>query len=158
MTLSFVFLINFSNPWESNMDTYNHGQELFYKFVSKITNKLVKQLLAMTVHAFRSCFSTWTFTVVVLKITWNRLIHCQTTFNFFKPEWFCCFSHSAYWKIEKVTLNCKICRENSYSWFHGIFAENGESQLLFHTTATVWKNTKFTLTCQIIRENIFYVV
>ena len=28
---------------------YSHGQELFYKFVSKITNKLVKQLLSMTV-------------------------------------------------------------------------------------------------------------
>ena len=30
--------------------TYSHGQELFYKFVSKITNKLVKQLLSMTVY------------------------------------------------------------------------------------------------------------
>ena len=28
---------------------YIHGQELFYKFVSEITNKLVKQLLSMTV-------------------------------------------------------------------------------------------------------------
>ena len=28
---------------------YSHGQELFYKFISKITNKLVKQLLYMTV-------------------------------------------------------------------------------------------------------------
>ena len=28
---------------------YSHGQELFYKFVSKITNKLVKQLLSMIV-------------------------------------------------------------------------------------------------------------
>ena len=28
---------------------YSHGQELFYKFFSKITNKLVKQLLSMTV-------------------------------------------------------------------------------------------------------------
>ena len=31
------------------MHMYSHGQELF-KFVSKITNKLVKQLLSMTVH------------------------------------------------------------------------------------------------------------
>ena len=30
---------------------YLHGQELFYKFISKITNKLVKQLLSMTVHS-----------------------------------------------------------------------------------------------------------
>ena len=30
---------------------YSHGQELFYKFVSEITNKLVKQLLSMTVFA-----------------------------------------------------------------------------------------------------------
>ena len=29
--------------------TYSHGQELFYKFVSNFTNKLVKQLLSMTV-------------------------------------------------------------------------------------------------------------
>ena len=29
--------------------TYSHRQELFYKFVNKITNKLVKQLLSMTV-------------------------------------------------------------------------------------------------------------
>ena len=29
--------------------TYSHGQELFYKFVSDFTNKLVKQLLFMTV-------------------------------------------------------------------------------------------------------------
>ena len=28
---------------------YSHGQELFYKFVSNFTNKLVKQLLSMTV-------------------------------------------------------------------------------------------------------------
>ena len=32
-----------------DLGTYSHGQELFYKFVSKITNKLVKQLLSMTV-------------------------------------------------------------------------------------------------------------
>ena len=32
---------------------YSHGQELFYKFISKITNKLVKQLLSMTVHSFK---------------------------------------------------------------------------------------------------------
>ena len=31
---------------------YSHWQELFYKFVSKITNKLVKQLLSMTVSSF----------------------------------------------------------------------------------------------------------
>ena len=30
---------------------YSQGQELFYKFVSKITNKLVKQLLSMTVSS-----------------------------------------------------------------------------------------------------------
>ena len=30
--------------------TYSHGQELFYKFVSNFTNKLVKQLLSMTVQ------------------------------------------------------------------------------------------------------------
>ena len=29
--------------------TYSHGQELFHKFLSKITNKLVKQLMSMTV-------------------------------------------------------------------------------------------------------------
>ena len=35
--------------------TYSHGQALFYKFVSKITNKLVKQLLSMTVlYYFRN--------------------------------------------------------------------------------------------------------
>ena len=28
---------------------YSHGQELFYKFVSIFTNKIVKQLLSMTV-------------------------------------------------------------------------------------------------------------
>ena len=28
---------------------YSHGQELFYKFISNFTNKLVKQLLSMTV-------------------------------------------------------------------------------------------------------------
>ena len=33
---------------------YSHGQELFYKFVSDFTNKLVKQLLSMTVYVFRS--------------------------------------------------------------------------------------------------------
>ena len=32
-----------------NFSKYSHGQELFYKFVSKITNKLVKLLLSMTV-------------------------------------------------------------------------------------------------------------
>ena len=32
---------------------YSHGQEFFYKFVSKITNKLVKQLLSMTVHLLK---------------------------------------------------------------------------------------------------------
>ena len=29
---------------------YSHGQDLFYKFVSDFTNKLVKQLLSMTVN------------------------------------------------------------------------------------------------------------
>ena len=29
---------------------YSHGQELFYKFISNFANKLVKQLLSMTVH------------------------------------------------------------------------------------------------------------
>ena len=29
---------------------YSHGQELFYKFVSKITNKIVNQLFSMTVY------------------------------------------------------------------------------------------------------------
>ena len=29
---------------------YSHGQELFYKFDSNFTNKLVKQLLSMTVY------------------------------------------------------------------------------------------------------------
>ena len=37
------------------VDTYSHGQELFYKFVRKITNKLVKQLLSMTVCTHFSC-------------------------------------------------------------------------------------------------------
>ena len=32
-------------------DLYSHGQELFYKFVSNFTNKLVKQLLSMTVFS-----------------------------------------------------------------------------------------------------------
>ena len=34
--------------------TYSHGQELFYKFVSNFTNKLVKQLLSMTVQRLKS--------------------------------------------------------------------------------------------------------
>ena len=34
---------------EFSLKTYSHGQELFYKFVSNFTNKLVKQLLSMTV-------------------------------------------------------------------------------------------------------------
>ena len=29
---------------------YSHGQKLFYKFISNFTNKLVKQLLSMTVR------------------------------------------------------------------------------------------------------------
>ena len=32
-----------------HLPIYSHGQELSYKFVSKITNKLVKQLFSMTV-------------------------------------------------------------------------------------------------------------
>ena len=35
---------------------YSHRQELFYKFVSKITNKLVKQLLSMTVDFLKQLF------------------------------------------------------------------------------------------------------
>ena len=35
------------------MSTYSHGQELFYKFVSNFTNKLVKQLLSMTVEPLK---------------------------------------------------------------------------------------------------------
>ena len=35
---------------QSTLRIYSHGQELFYKFVSNFTNKLVKQLLSMTVH------------------------------------------------------------------------------------------------------------
>ena len=35
---------------------YSHGKELFYKFVSKITNKVVKQLLSMTVYYYNSQF------------------------------------------------------------------------------------------------------
>ena len=35
----------------SLLSTYSHGQELFYKFVSNFTNKLVKQLLSMTVYS-----------------------------------------------------------------------------------------------------------
>ena len=43
---------------------YSHGQELFYKFVSKITNKLVKQLLSLTVRVefvanVSSILNTW---------------------------------------------------------------------------------------------------
>ena len=33
---------------------YSHGQELFYKFISNFTNKLVKQLLSMTVNFINS--------------------------------------------------------------------------------------------------------
>ena len=33
--------------------SYSHGQELFYKFISNFTNKLVKQLLSMTVYGLR---------------------------------------------------------------------------------------------------------
>ena len=43
---------NFSNYnlWTKNgVKIYSHGQELFYKFVSNFTNKLVKQLLSITV-------------------------------------------------------------------------------------------------------------
>ena len=35
--------------FRSLYSVYSHGQELFYKFVSDFTNKLVKQLLSMTV-------------------------------------------------------------------------------------------------------------
>ena len=36
-----------------NAKMYSHSQWLFYKFVSKITNKLVKQSLRVTVHIIR---------------------------------------------------------------------------------------------------------
>ena len=38
-----------SNEYLFQMGNYSHRQEMFYKFVSKSTNKLVKQLLSMTV-------------------------------------------------------------------------------------------------------------
>ena len=34
----------------TNNILYSHGQELFYKFISNFTNKLVKQLMSMTVE------------------------------------------------------------------------------------------------------------
>ena len=40
--------------------TYSHRQELFYKFVSNFTNKLVKQLLSTTVYVHsRIYFHLW---------------------------------------------------------------------------------------------------
>ena len=47
--------------------TYSHGQELFYKFVSDFTNKLVKQLLSMTVHQ--------DITNYVLKFSYRGVVH-----------------------------------------------------------------------------------
>ena len=47
------------SKWDvSKLQYYSHGQELFYKFVSNFTNKLVKQLLSMTVllYAIRDHF------------------------------------------------------------------------------------------------------
>ena len=51
---------------------YSHGQELFYKFVSDFTNKLVKQLLSMTVEStklisrkIRVIEKSWNFHAVV---------------------------------------------------------------------------------------------
>ena len=41
----------------SKIPTYSHGQELFYKFVSNFTNKLVKQLLSMTVFMVQVGFT-----------------------------------------------------------------------------------------------------
>jgi len=44
-----VNLVNFSIKIKIR-SLYSHGQELFYKFFSNFTNKLVKQLLSMTVY------------------------------------------------------------------------------------------------------------
>ena len=39
-----------------NQKIYSHGQELVYKFISKITNKLVNQLLSMAVYLVKTDF------------------------------------------------------------------------------------------------------
>ena len=59
------------------LHTYSHGQELFYKFISKITNKLVKQLLSMTVVHLTKFFQwQWFFhfftEYTVFFLLWNR--------------------------------------------------------------------------------------
>ena len=42
-----------------HLDTYSHGQELFHKFVSNSTNRLVKQLLSMTVNSMEAMNGHW---------------------------------------------------------------------------------------------------
>ena len=46
----FCLMHNFQWIFPKKQKMYSHGKELFYKFVSDFTNKLVKQLLSMTVH------------------------------------------------------------------------------------------------------------
>ena len=46
-----IFVFWEDSTKHNGLTVYSHGQELFYKLISKITNKLVKQLLSMTVDA-----------------------------------------------------------------------------------------------------------
>ena len=61
---------------------YSHEQELFYKFVSKITNRLVKQLLSMTVCTRKTCmlfygfFNVWIFFQCMYFL--KALLHSKT--------------------------------------------------------------------------------
>ena len=52
---------------------YSLGQELFYKFVNKITIKLVKQLLSMTVDTFFNIVSVSVLIHFVEKYLYRRI-------------------------------------------------------------------------------------
>ena len=74
-----ISLAHECKPYWKSRTLYSHGQELFYKFVSKINNKLVKQLLSMTVEKaliFLHWLEPWTYLPIsftsIQFIQWNK--------------------------------------------------------------------------------------
>ena len=88
---------------------YSHGPELFYKFVSKISNTLVKQLLSMTVccaiknDPLRQKKNV--FDIVVKKTNCemdNKIIHTKKS-NYFSSI------------LKQFLLNLQQCGQSQFS-------------------------------------------
>ena len=101
---------------------YSHGQELFYKFVSKFTDKLVKKLLSMTllylydnrihlldsIETMDATFGNWTTLIsdLVLKIRFRVLVHSILYVCMYVHTYIKILHGSSSWNKDYSTMHC----------------------------------------------------